>query len=121
MTSLSNKVDNLAFKEDSITKLEDIEDSKQYSRRNNLILHGIPVAPKEDLYERVMTVAKALQVETYPNDFDIIHRLGSKNNNLPPPIIIRFVNRWKKEELQEAIQKKRELKAMGWSQHKYLY
>lgn len=35
-------------------------------------------------------------------EIDIAHRLPSRNSSLPPPLIVKLLNRWKKEKLMSA-------------------
>ncbi len=42
-------------------------------------------------------LGKALELEIKPQQVDIAHRLKSRNKAYPPPSIIKFVNRWKKD------------------------
>lgn len=65
---------------------------QQYSRANNLEIHGIPVTKNEDIFGVLKDVAKCLKVDDDVSKIDIAHRLpvgGGKE----PPIIVKFTNR----------------------------
>ncbi|XP_070546414.1 uncharacterized protein [Ptychodera flava] len=77
---------------------EELHDLQQYSRRNNIEIHGIPQRNGEDTNDIVVRVAAAVGVDITPNDIDISHRLPSRQNpnqerHQPPAIIVKFVRR----------------------------
>lgn len=79
-----------------------IDDLDNYSRRNNVVFHGVPRIESENPIDLAVKLGAIVGVIIEPRDIDIAHRLPSKNTKLPPPFIIRFVNRWKREEVMEA-------------------
>lgn len=81
------------------------EASDCYSRRNNVVLHGVPMKDNEDPLELVTELGDAIGVPISPDNVDAAHRLPSKNDKLPPPFIIKFVNRWRKERVMETIKR----------------
>ena len=96
-----------------------LEDLEQYGRRENLEIHGIPLADNEDTGKIVQIVAKALKVQLSKSDISTSHRLFNSNlndqhqkpyihrdqqpsavrRNQPPPIMVRFCNRDKRNEM----------------------
>lgn len=80
-----------------------VEGFDSYSRRNNLVLHGVPMKANEDPLELVTELGEAIGIPISPDNVDAAHRLPSKNEKLPPPFIIKFVNRWRKERVMEKI------------------
>ena len=92
--------------EEQLARLE------QYGRRENLELHGIPVKENENTNEVVKEIAKSLDVNLEDHVISTSHRLfdhkprnerepGQANDkrNRYPPIIVRFLNRDKRNEL----------------------
>ena len=77
-------------------RLNDIEakhdDLEQYTRKFNLVIHGIPEHEEEDNVANVVTLGKLLQVNLTPGDIDIAHRMNTKSKEKPRPIIARFSN-----------------------------
>lgn len=74
-----------------------IESMEQYSRVNNVIIHGIPAQSEENLRNVICELAKHLEVDVSDNDICTTHRLPSKDSI--PPIIVKFNNRDKKNKL----------------------
>ena len=74
-----------------------LEDLEQYSRRNCLLVHGIPESSQEDTNAVIRELAKdKLEQDISPLDIDRSHRLGqrgkkdAKGRQLHRPIIIKF-------------------------------
>ena len=91
---------------------EQLDRLEQYGRRENLELHGIPVKENENTNEIVKEVAKSLDINLEDQVISTSHRLfdhkprnerepGQANDkrNQHPPIIVRFSNRDKRNEL----------------------
>lgn len=90
--------ENKQLKE-KVKKLEErLEDVEQYSRSNSLEIHGIPVDNNENVLQVVKEVGRALDMDISDTMVDACHRLGNKQNNNPPGIIVKFVRRIDKEE-----------------------
>ena len=87
-------------------RLEDIEarhnDLEQYTRKFNLVIHGIAELEGEDNVANVVTVGNLLQVNLPPGDIDIVHRMNMKSKDKPRPIIARFSNYNAKSRLYKA-------------------
>ena len=73
----------------------------QYTRRNNLEVHGIPVNAKdEQLEQKVIDIFSHLNVNISKPDIEDCHQLGKSNT------IVRFVNR---KACKDAFEKKFEV------------
>ena len=82
------------------TAINQIDDLEQYTRKNNLEIHGIPEKTEENLVEKVIKLANALNVTIRSDDIDICHRmLTGRNVSKPRPIIVRFKSYRTKKEL----------------------
>ena len=71
-----------------------IHTMEQYSRRNCLVVHGIPES-KEDSGDAVLHVFNGqLNVPVTPHSIDRSHRLGrfQQSSNKPRPVIVKFVS-----------------------------
>ncbi|KAJ8880671.1 hypothetical protein PR048_017141 [Dryococelus australis] len=99
---------NLSQKDHLETKAE-VEGLQQYMSRNYLEIQGVPGLQKENIYDIVCKVAKALQVDLNKGEIDIAHRIPSLKTEMPKPIIVKFINRWKKEEILKAKRMKKHL------------
>ena len=102
LEELQTKVDNgKSLTNESIVdgRMEDLEREKselqQYIRRNNIEIAGIPDTVKQqDLENKVIEIAKAVDIEITPNEIEACHRLHQKKNHRGPKrTIVRFVNR----------------------------
>ena len=70
-----------------------LDRQEQYSRRNCLLIHGLPESKNENTDELVIDAIKEkMGEEIEKNEIDRSHRLGApKNNGKSRPIIIKFV------------------------------
>ena len=70
-----------------------LDRQEQYSRRNCLLIHGLPESKNENTDELVIdTIKEKMGEEIEKNEIDRSHRLGApKNNGKSRPIIIKFV------------------------------
>ena len=68
---------------------------EQYSRRECLVISGIPAYIKEDkLDSTVIDILKKLEIYIAPTDISAIHRLGqTRDPRYPARVIVKFVNR----------------------------
>ena len=93
----------------------------QYSRRNNIVIQGIPANVTDDeLEEKVIDIFSFLGIEVKGSDIENGHRLGYAN---PKNTIIRFANR---KFCYQALDKKLELhkldsRRLGFNPVKTLY
>ena len=88
---LKEDVTYLKGKVDVITA--DTDRQEQYSRRNCLLIDGIPEIKDENTDALAMEVVDTKTViKITQNDIDRTHRIGkSKTNGRPRPVIIKFV------------------------------
>ena len=70
-----------------------LDRQEQYSRRNCLLIHGLPESKNENTDELVIdTIKEKMGEEIKKNEIDRSYRLGApKNNGKSRPIIIKFV------------------------------
>ena len=87
-------------------RLNDVEtdhdDLEQYTRKFNLVIHGIPEQKEEDNVENVIKLGQFLEVNLTRGDIDIVHRMQTKSNGKPRPIIACFSNYNAKSKLYKA-------------------
>lgn len=121
--------DKILYLETTIHKLQKglataetkIDDGEQYSRRNCLLIHGIPERLNEDTSALAIKTFDDLstdefKVEIQPTDLDRTHRLGKKKVSLddskprPRPIIVKFCSY---ENRKLVYKNKKELKGSG--------
>ncbi len=57
----------------------------------------------EEPIKVAMELGTVTGVQITPTDIDVAHRLATRNKMLPPPLIIRFVNRWKRDQVMSSI------------------
>ena len=92
--------------EDMEQRLDEVEakhdDLEQYTRKFNLVIHGIPECEEEDNIENVIKLGKLLEVNLSSGDIDIVHRMKTKSKDKPRPIIARFSNNNAKSKLYKA-------------------
>ena len=85
--------ENLTAAQEELTatrsKLEQLEDrleaAEAYSRRNCILISGVPELPEENTDDLVLDVAKAAGVTLTPNDLDRTHRLGRQTGSVDRP------------------------------------
>jgi len=71
-----------------------VEELEQYSRRNCLLIHGIPHVKGEDTDKVVLHILKnKLDIELEDDSIDRSYRLKSMSTtkNKPKPIIVKFI------------------------------
>lgn len=80
---------------------------QDYSRADNFILHGVPtVSNDSNPADVVMMVAKAVKFDLTYRDFSACHLIGAPRNGTCK-IVCRFVNRWQRNQVLWAINKKK--------------
>ena len=97
---LYQKIDDLIS--DLGTAINQFDDLEQYTRKHNLEIHGISESPEENVAEKVIKLAKVVNVHITDNDIDICHRMSSRRPDAPKPIIVRFRSYRAKSELYKA-------------------
>ena len=86
-----------------------LDDLEQYGRRENLEIRGVPLKRDKNTNEIVTSVVSSLNVRLDDNQISTSHRLadsykkfqGNQVTEQPPPIIVRFANRDKRNEIYE--------------------
>lgn len=96
---LSSKVDKLTEKNKQL--MDAVNNLEQYSRKNNVIINGIPWSENEDIKEIIHNLADKLQVDLNPYNICAAHRLQSRENKTPA-IIVRFNDNETKSEMIRA-------------------
>ena len=102
-TEIKNKDEKIQLLENRVEILEEekesqgkeIDDLEQYSRRNCLLLHGVVETNAECTDDIIIkTCAEELGIDVKQEDLDRSHRLGKvkRNDNKPPPIIVKFAH-----------------------------
>ena len=88
---LKEKVTYLRGKVDDITVETDRQE--QYSRRNCLLIHGLPESETENTDLLAMeAIETKMNIKIADNDIDRTHGMGKpKNNGKLRPVIIKFV------------------------------
>lgn len=70
-----------------------INELEQYSRKNNVVISGMPEHESESPTGLVIELGRILDVDIRLNDIDAAHRFGRTNNGRSRPILVRFVTR----------------------------
>lgn len=102
--ALKKEKDELALSLLSTTK--ELTDLKQYTRKNNLEIKGIPKEEKESLVEVVQKIGGKVGVAVAASDIDVVHRVPTKDKD-KTNVIVRFVSRARRDEVLQAAKKKR--------------
>ncbi len=84
-----------------------IETMEQYSRKNNVIIQGIPQTQGEDVRKIVKTLGEKLEIKINESEVAAAHRLPVKRDTDTPPIIVKFLNHEIKPDMIAASKKKR--------------
>jgi hypothetical protein len=95
----SQALEILSLKEENKSLHRSLSHLEQYSRTNCIEIQNYPVAPNEDLVEIVKEISKALDHPISEQQIDNCHRLPSRRENIPPPIIVKLVRHIDKEGL----------------------
>ncbi len=66
-----------------------IEDDEIYSRRNNFVFHRVLINVNENPLQVTMDLGREIGVQINQNDIHAAHRLPSRNQNSPPPFIMK--------------------------------
>ena len=71
----------------------DVDRLAQYSRRENVRLHGVPETAGENTDDVVIGIAHDMGVDISSNDISVSHRLPKSRTMKERPIIVKFVRR----------------------------
>lgn len=91
----------------------EVADLQQQSRKNNVIISGIPYTPREDVSILLNSVASLLGVSLDPGDISAAHRLPVPrgDDKRPPSIVVCFVSRAVKQSWLSARRQRKILSA----------
>lgn len=70
-----------------------IADLEQYTRKNNIEIHGVSETRDEDVEEIVCNIGRAIGVNITEKDIEAAHRVPTRRKDTPQPIIVRFQSR----------------------------
>ena len=89
---------------------------KQYGRRNNIIISGIPDSvDNNQLEDSVTEILTDINVNVESNDIEACHRIGKKDSRIgSTKTIIRFVNR---KHTKQALYNKKKLSPVKKKKH----
>jgi len=90
-----------------VDEVQDLRDEneglKQYLRINNLVISGIPDVPEVDPKQAVIDLANYLGLTLKEDNIDIAHRLPTRQKGKDRPIVVKFAQRWCKEQLMDKV------------------
>lgn len=103
MDEQSKEITNLRRRVEKVEGTQDTEEIcilkkqvnslEQYSRRQNLEIHGMPPSANENLLNKLNDLAERLELpKLAENDVEGLHRLPAKNKK-DPAILVRFASR----------------------------
>lgn len=69
------------------------EQQEQYSRRDCVVVKGVPSKRGEDTNDLICRIAYSIGVMISPGDISVSHRMGRQVGNQPRPIICKFTRR----------------------------
>lgn len=91
---IKNLEEKVSYLSDTVTKLvKKADDQEQYSRRNCLLVHGLPETSRENTDDLVISMFKnEMDIEIFSDDIDRSHRIGKKKDdpNKVRPVIVKF-------------------------------
>ncbi|XP_077500056.1 uncharacterized protein LOC144110852 [Amblyomma americanum] len=87
---------------------QQINSLEQYSRRNNLEVHGLAQTKNENLFQKINAIAQDLELpQLTEHDVEGLHRLPAKRGKTPA-VLVRFSSRVTKDQWMEKKQSMRE-------------
>ena len=95
----------------------DVDRLAQYSRRENVRLHGVPETADENTDDVVIGIAHDMGVDISRNDISVSHRLPKSRTMSERPIIVKFVRRNTKTALMT---NKKTLRSIDRYRHTYV-
>ena len=84
---LKVKIEALTIQNQTLNSV--VNELHQYSRKNNVIINGVPVTENEDMRKVANEVASALNVTLQEYDICAVHRLPSRPDKIPA-IVLRL-------------------------------
>lgn len=100
------KTENATLRNQVSTLESRVDEAEQYSRRNTIEIHGVPVERNEDVISVVKNVGRALDYPVEDNMIDACHRLRATGGRTPG-IVVKMVRRLDAEKLMEKRRVKR--------------
>lgn len=79
---------------------------KQFTRKQNIEIKGIPQEPNESLVEIIQRIGDKVEARLEPSDIDVVHRVPTREP-AKTNIIVRFGSRSARDKLLQAARKKR--------------
>lgn len=108
----SLKEENIRLNSEMAGLQREVRDLQQHTRKSNVLITGVPVTPKEDVYDIIQNIARLLDLQYYRNDISVAHRLPSRQgDDRPPSIVVSFVSRSVKSDWITARRAKKTLSA----------
>lgn len=92
---------------------QEVADLQQHTRKNNILISGVPLTVKENVYVVLERIASILNVDYQRHAISVAHRLpsGNSGDKRPPSIIVNFISRTVKQEWLAARRVRRSLSA----------
>lgn len=99
VTTLEDKIESI--EKGRIQAIEDEQNrAEQYSKKNNIIISGLPMQPDENTEEVVMNLLRSLHVQIRPDELLAAHRLPVRKNK-EVPIIVKMSTTNRKSEIMQ--------------------
>lgn len=104
LKSMQQKVDKLTSacqsKDKEINMLKSrVLMLENHSRRRNIEIQGVTESPGEDVQKIVCKVVSAIGVDLRESEIECAHRVPTKVENRPKPIIVELASRKKRDEI----------------------
>ena len=99
MKNMEDQIINLTAqklkeKDDTIMDLQTrIAQLEQYTRKNNIAIHGVEERSTEDVEEIVCNIGQAIGIQISAKDIETAHRIPTRRSDVPKPIVVRFQSR----------------------------
>lgn len=88
------KTENERLSEELTRVKVEVQDLQQHTRKNNILVSGVPSSNKEDILAVLADIARVLNVNFHPADISAAHRLqGKRGDARPPSIVVCFTSR----------------------------
>ncbi|XP_039286609.1 uncharacterized protein LOC120351900 [Nilaparvata lugens] len=90
--------DNSKLRKELDVARGEINDLQQHTRKNNILVSGVPLTKGENMFTVLDAVARAINVSFKEWDISAAHRLPNRNRdaNMPPSIVVNFTSRFTK-------------------------
>lgn len=117
--NLKNEIIDLKTKNYLLQK--SVNQLEQYSRKNNVIINGIPVTENEKVRSIVMNLAEKMEITLHELHIAAAHRLPASRNRVPA-IVVRFNDSDIKSTLiRESKKQKLNARALGFRENTNIY